>query len=597
MPFDAPSSALGLKQIFGTILKVEDQEDGTIKVYGVASSEARDGAGELVRAKAMEDALPDYSKFPALREMHQPVAAGKVLEAEVDGDGVTQIVAHVVDPVAIVKVRTGVYAGFSIGGKVLKRDSADRSIITALRLVEISLVDSPCNPDAVLTMWKAETMSDYTPPRDEVVARAKELAKAAGHGKRYAEHLFDAAEELKAEHVLKAIEAGEVQADDVEAVAAVETPAVAEVVEEPASEPGAEAPAADTAEPAGEKEAAAQPEPNEEDHAGEEAEEPAATAEEGKEAAADVDPTAALTDAIAKGNEVLEATAPPTPEDPFADLERVANALKGISIGEAESPLAKSMYEVSRFADLLCSFSYVQRCLACEAEQEGDGSTIPAELATAINNLGDLLVRLAQEEVAELVASLRVPEGESQVEIIYCGDECAMAESIVDLVKADAELMAKALERRPAPEPKEELDETDTEAGATIEAAADADRIGELEAENESLKKSLADAAPAVEKLVSGFQAQIDELKKRFEDEPIPPKTAGPATTRAIAKTADSAGGANAVELGAEGVTLSDEQLEKHWAGLSEAERGHILMKAALQQPHVIATRAIGPQA
>jgi hypothetical protein len=26
----------------------------------------------------MRDALPDYSRFPALREMHQPMAAGKV---------------------------------------------------------------------------------------------------------------------------------------------------------------------------------------------------------------------------------------------------------------------------------------------------------------------------------------------------------------------------------------------------------------------------------------------------------------------------------------------------------------------------------------
>jgi HK97 family phage prohead protease len=178
---------------FGAITKVEDQEDGTIKVWGVASSETRDQQGETITAAAMKAALPDYGRFPALREMHEPSAAGRVVEAEVDDHGITQICAHVVDPLAITKVRAGVYAGFSIGGKVLKRDTADRSVITALKLVEISLVDSPCNPDAVINMWKADM--DYIPSGDEVVAKARELAEDAG-SRRYKDFLFKARERL-----------------------------------------------------------------------------------------------------------------------------------------------------------------------------------------------------------------------------------------------------------------------------------------------------------------------------------------------------------------------------------------------------------------
>lgn len=181
---------------FGAITKVEDQEDGTIKVWGVASSETRDQQGETITAAAMKAALPDYGRFPALREMHEPSAAGRVVEAEVDDHGITQICAHVVDPLAITKVRAGVYAGFSIGGKVLKRDTADRSVITALKLVEISLVDSPCNPDAVINMWKADM--DYVPSGDEVVAKARELADDAG-SRRYKDFLFKARERLIAE--------------------------------------------------------------------------------------------------------------------------------------------------------------------------------------------------------------------------------------------------------------------------------------------------------------------------------------------------------------------------------------------------------------
>lgn len=178
---------------FGVITKVEDQEDGSIKVWGIASSETRDQQGETITAAAMKAALPDYGRFPALREMHEPSAAGRVVEAEVDDHGITQICAHVVDPLAITKVRAGVYAGFSIGGKVLKRDTADRSVITALKLVEISLVDSPCNPDAVINMWKADM--EYVPSGDEVVAKARELAEDAG-SRRYKDFLFKARERL-----------------------------------------------------------------------------------------------------------------------------------------------------------------------------------------------------------------------------------------------------------------------------------------------------------------------------------------------------------------------------------------------------------------
>jgi phage head maturation protease len=178
---------------FGAITKIEDQEDGTIKVWGIASSETRDQQGETITAEAMKAALPDYERFPALREMHEPSAAGRVVEADVDDHGITQICAHVVDPLAITKVRAGVYAGFSIGGKVLKRDTADRSVITALKLVEISLVDSPCNPDAVINMWKADM--DYVPSGDEVVAKARELAEDAG-SRRYKDFLFKARERL-----------------------------------------------------------------------------------------------------------------------------------------------------------------------------------------------------------------------------------------------------------------------------------------------------------------------------------------------------------------------------------------------------------------
>ena len=45
----------------------------------------------MVLPAAMKAALPDYARYPALREMHQPTAAGRTLEATVDDDGATRI--------------------------------------------------------------------------------------------------------------------------------------------------------------------------------------------------------------------------------------------------------------------------------------------------------------------------------------------------------------------------------------------------------------------------------------------------------------------------------------------------------------------------
>jgi len=114
-----------IMRLYGAIEKVEPQDDGTVRVHGIASSEVVDDQGEIVRADAMRAAIPDYMHFPALREMHQLSAAGTTLEAEVGDDGATRIVAHVVDPIAITKVRNQVYRGFSIGGRVTQREAGN----------------------------------------------------------------------------------------------------------------------------------------------------------------------------------------------------------------------------------------------------------------------------------------------------------------------------------------------------------------------------------------------------------------------------------------------------------------------------------------
>jgi hypothetical protein len=143
-------------RLFGSFQKSEEQADGTLKVFGIASSEAVDSQGEIVKASAIEAAMPDYLKFGAVREMHSNIAAGTAIEMSVEKDGTTSFAALIVDPIAIKKVQTKVYKGFSIGGKVTGRDPLNKKIITGLNLSEISLVDRPANPDACFSLYKAD---------------------------------------------------------------------------------------------------------------------------------------------------------------------------------------------------------------------------------------------------------------------------------------------------------------------------------------------------------------------------------------------------------------------------------------------------------
>ncbi|HEZ1857744.1 TPA: HK97 family phage prohead protease [Neisseria meningitidis] len=157
-----------MTKLYAEIAKMEAQDDGTVKVWGYASSEAVDSDGEVIAAEAMKAAIPDYMKFGAVREMHGSNAAGTAIEINVEDDGKTFFGAHIVDPVAVAKVKTGVYKGFSIGGSVTARDELNKSQITGLKLTEISLVDRPANPDAVFTCFKADKpKADEEADKDE----------------------------------------------------------------------------------------------------------------------------------------------------------------------------------------------------------------------------------------------------------------------------------------------------------------------------------------------------------------------------------------------------------------------------------------------
>lgn len=175
-------------RLFAEIKKRDDEQR---MVWGYASTEAIDSQGEVVKLDAIKGAWDDYMKHANIREMHQPSAVGKCKEYEFDSKGV-MIGVKVVDDVAWKKVQEEVYTGFSIGGKALNKVDG---VITQLKLTEISLVDRPANPEALITVWKGEDMPDE---EDGSVPDADTAAAEIGKGMWNAAKLLEALALVKA---------------------------------------------------------------------------------------------------------------------------------------------------------------------------------------------------------------------------------------------------------------------------------------------------------------------------------------------------------------------------------------------------------------
>ena len=412
-------------KLYAEISKTEELDDGSIKVWGYASSDVVDSDGETITADAMKAALPDYMKFGAVREMHQAKAAGTAIEAEVRDDGRTWFGAHIVDTEAVKKVKASVYKGFSIGGKATERDELNKTIIKSLRLIEVSLVDRPANPEAVFTMYKCDEVDKVTEPVE--VPAIDALAELLNKGEITPERLIELA---KAERAPKA------------------------------------------------------------------------------------DP-------------VVEKTVEVKP------IEKKKSGL-----------LHKGMGGVSNLASILSSINWLQQDTSWEAEYEGDGSELPAQLKAWLTTGGDLLRAMVDEEVAEMVGA---------------ADPDDMTDLMVQL-SANPEDLKKRLEKsgkKFSSDTKDKLakahqavkDASDHIAATGYEAndedtgkAAGSDDLKKLSSAHEDLLKACGAAGCPEGTIASDFVAKLasdrDALQKRvteLEKMPAP----GKALLKAVAKSED----------------------------------------------------------
>jgi hypothetical protein len=154
-------------------------------VYGTVAEEIPDKAGEIMD---YETARPEFEAWSAeiakasdgkslgnLRAMHGAIAAGK-LESLTFDDATRKIdcCGKVVDDSEWNKVLEGVYTGFSMGGKYLKRwKDAENPHLTRYtpQPTEVSLVDNPCIPTATFEVVKEDGTTELRKFRGASLAK------------------------------------------------------------------------------------------------------------------------------------------------------------------------------------------------------------------------------------------------------------------------------------------------------------------------------------------------------------------------------------------------------------------------------------------
>lgn len=137
-------------------------------VWGVATTEAVDSQGDIVDYEASKAAFPEW--LGNIREMHGAVAIGKAIDMQFDDDTKQVMIGAKISEStdgenAWIKVKEGILQGFSIGGNInkVKKETAkvNGNDVTVTRIVdydlsEVSLVDNPANPEAMLLMVKSQ---------------------------------------------------------------------------------------------------------------------------------------------------------------------------------------------------------------------------------------------------------------------------------------------------------------------------------------------------------------------------------------------------------------------------------------------------------
>jgi hypothetical protein len=85
-------------------------------------------------------------------------------------------------------------------------------------------------------------------------------------------------------------------------------------------------------------------------------------------------------------------------------VDKPANPGAKVLLAKRDDEIAKDMYQVSRFADLISSIGYLLSSSESEAKYEGDNSAVPSALRSWLKQGAGIFNAMATEEINELLA-------------------------------------------------------------------------------------------------------------------------------------------------------------------------------------------------
>lgn len=484
--------------LFARLTKV-DEKTGYFEA--VAASEALDRSQEIFDYAKSKPHFQSWSQNISnatdgksvgnVRAMHGKVAAGKLSQIDFDDSAkAIKVAGFAVDANEKQKLCSGVYSGLSIGGQYGERWD-DPVIKGATRYEaipsEISLVDYPCNPEANFTVVKADGAEElrkfvhstgnaesmakwYDALSDEDKASLAKIAERKDVNSKEGEHKYgnvkfaddknkkyplDTAQHIRSawNYINKKKNAAKYDAEDVKTIKSRIIAAWKDKIDKDGP--------------------------------------PSAAKDTKSEKAALFDCVASML--FQKGEKT----------------ERLAKTI-GDMIG-----IKKGLYSVASLANLLEQLDSLADCEEFEAVREDDGSPIAGELRDVVNNLGQILCRMCEEEVAELDDNDESPTGVIKMNTQDLlgkrgAKHSAETRKHHEEIGKHADSIKEHLDALKGGNADDKDDEEHEKAmQASLQKNADLEKlVGELNARNEKLIKAVEDAT----KTITERNATIEKL-------------------------------------------------------------------------------------
>ena len=150
------------KKIFlsSVITKAEDDDDGGLRIKGLASTDGVDRVGDVISLNAWKGGLSDFKNNPILLFNHNydtPIGRADVVEVQDKGLYIEGRISPAAGEKVIGLIKDGVLGTFSVGfipKEIEYIQESDGFLIKQAELLEVSVVSVPANAEATFSVAK-----------------------------------------------------------------------------------------------------------------------------------------------------------------------------------------------------------------------------------------------------------------------------------------------------------------------------------------------------------------------------------------------------------------------------------------------------------